>query len=94
MDMTESHSGLTELVGTKIAEVDAAGDLVFDAAAVAPLLGLAPGAFMEELRKGLVYQGHERGTDEDAGKSRVTFRYRARQSTLTVDAFGRVLDVA
>jgi hypothetical protein len=87
------QSGSAELVGRRVAEVDASGDFVFDAAAVAPLLGLAPGPFMEELRKGAVYQVHERGTEEDSGKTRVTFRYRARQSVLTVDAAGRALDV-
>ena len=68
--------------------MDASGDFVFDAAAVAPLLGLAPGPFMEELRKGAVYQVHERGTEEDSGKTRVTFRYRARSWTVVVEADG------
>jgi hypothetical protein len=92
--MTESQSRPAELVGRMVAEADASGDLVFDAAAVAPLLGLAPGSFMEELRRGVVYHVHERGTKEDIGKSRVTFRYRALQSVLTVDVAGRALDVA
>jgi hypothetical protein len=91
--MTGSRTGSAELIGRRVAKVDASGDFVFDAAAVAPLLGLAPGPFMEELRKGAVYQVHERGTEEDSGKTRVTFRYRARQSVLTVDAAGRALDV-
>ena len=92
--MTESQTGLTEIIGRKVAGHDAAGDLVFDAEAVAPLLGLAPAAFMEELRKGVVYQIHERGTEEHLGNNRVTFRYRARQSVLTVDGHGCVTDVA
>ena len=92
--MAASQSEPAELVGRMAAEVDASGDLVFDAAAVAPLLGLTPGPFMEELRKGVVYQVHERGTEEDSGKSRVTFRYRARQSVLTVDRHGPVINVA
>ena len=92
--MAQSRSGPTELIGRKVAKVDAIRELVFDAEAVAPLLGLAPGAFMEELRKGIVHQVHELGTGEDSGKARVTFRYRARQSTLTLDASGRALDVA
>jgi hypothetical protein len=84
----------TELIGRKIAELDEDGVFVFDAAVVGPLLGLAPDVFMEELRKGIVYQRHERGTGEDSGRSRVTFRYRARQVVIILDAFGRALDVA
>jgi hypothetical protein len=93
-DMTEIYSQPTELVGKRVAEVDETGDLVFNAAVVASLLGLTPDAFMEELRKGNVHQVHERGTGEDSGRTRVTFRYRVRQSILTLDALGRVLDVS
>jgi hypothetical protein len=92
--MTELQTGSTEIIGRKVAGHDAAGDLVFNAEAVAPLLGLEPAAFMEELRKGVVYQVHECGIDEDVGKNRVTFRYRACQSILTVDRHGCVTDVA
>jgi hypothetical protein len=92
--MTELQTGSTEIIGRKVAGHDTAGDLVFDAEAVAPLLGLEPAAFMEKLRKGVVYQTHESGTEEDIGKNRVTFRYRACQSILTVDRHGCVTDVA
>ena len=92
--MTVLRTGPTGIIGSKVAEVDAAGDLVFDAEAVAPLLGLTPKTFMEDLRRGILYQMYERGTDEDRGKSRVTFRHRARQAILTMDDHGRVLDVA
>jgi hypothetical protein len=47
--MTELQTGSTEIIGRKVAGHDAAGELVFDAEAVAPLLGLEPAAFMEEL---------------------------------------------
>lgn len=92
--MTESHSEPTGLVGRTIAEIDDTGGLAFDAAVVGRLFGLPPDAFMEEVRKGFVYQTHERGTDEDSGKTRVTFRYRSRQSVLTLDEVGRVLSIA
>ncbi|UEM07715.1 DUF6522 family protein (plasmid) [Skermanella rosea] len=92
--MAKLQTGLTEIIGRKVAGHDTAGDLVSDAEAVAPLLGLAPGFFMEELRKGVLYQMYERGTEEDIGRSRVTFRYRAQQSVLSMDSHGRVLDVA
>jgi len=71
-----------------------AGDLVFDAAIVGPLLGLEPGAFMEELKKGMVHQVHEQGTGVGHGRRRVTFRYRARQSVLILDALARAMHVA
>ena len=92
--MLELKTSPPEIIGKRVAEHDASGNLVFDAEAVAPLLGLEPAAFMEELRKGVVYQTHERGTEEDIGKNRVTFRYRACQSILTVDRHGCVTDVA
>ncbi|HYG89223.1 MAG TPA: DUF6522 family protein [Azospirillum sp.] len=93
MHMTEFHSGPLGLAGKKVAEFDAAGALVFDAAAVGPLLGLAPAKFMEKLGKGLIYHRHEQGIAEDCGRVRITFRYRARQSILILDAAGRVLNV-
>ena len=92
--MTVLRTGPTGIIGSKVAEVDAAGDLVFDAEAVAPLLGLEPAAFMDELRKGVVCWVHERGTEEDMGKNRVTFRHRAQRAVLTLDDHGRLLDVA
>lgn len=92
--MTETQPQPAGLLGTQVAEVDEAGDLVFDATIVGPLLGLEPGAFMEELKKGMVHQVHEQGTGVDHGRKRVTFRYRARQSVLTLDALGRAMDVA
>jgi len=74
--MTETQPQPTGLLGTQIAEVDGAGDLVFDAAIVGSLLGLEPGALMEELKKGMVHQVHEQRTGVDHGRRRVTFRYR------------------
>lgn len=91
--MTVMNSRKMDLIGRQVAEIDRAGDLVFDAALVAPFLGLAPDTFMEALRKGLIHHVHEQGTGEDSAKRRVTFRYRARQSVLTLDALGHVLDV-
>ncbi|ALJ39470.1 MULTISPECIES: DUF6522 family protein [Azospirillum] len=92
--MTETQPQPAALLGTQVAEVDGAGDLVFDAAIVGSLLGLEPGAFMEELKKGMVHQVHEQGTGVDHGRRRVTFCYRARQSVLVLDAQGHALHVA
>lgn len=91
--MTSPHSKPQTLVGTQVARRDNTGSLVFDATCVAPLLGLNPEAFMEELKRGMVYQVHELGMEEDRGRTRVTFRYRARQSVLVVDALGCALHV-
>ncbi|MCM8739331.1 DUF6522 family protein [Azospirillum sp. A1-3] len=91
--MTRSHIEQQTLVGTQVATVDSAGSLVFDATLVAPVLGLRPGAFMEELKRGMVYHVHELGVGEDSGTTRVTFRHRARQSVLILDSFGRVIHV-
>lgn len=59
-----------------------------DAAAIAPQLGLTPERFMEELRRGLVFQVTETGIGEDAGRIRLTFRYRAREFSMILDAAG------
>ena len=63
-------------------------EIVIDAATVAPRLGLTPERFMEELRRGLVFQVTEMGVGEDAGRIRLTFRYRAREFSMILDANG------
>lgn len=54
------------------------GEAIIDAEVLAPALGLSPGALRDEMREGLVYSIAEAGVDEDAGRTRLTFRYRAR----------------
>lgn len=63
-------------------------DITVDAAVVATLLGLSPTVLMTEMKRGLVYQVTERGEGADAGRYRLTFRYRAREAVLVVDADG------
>jgi hypothetical protein len=46
---------------------------------------------MAELRCGLVYQVAEKGTAGDEGRIRLTFRYRARECRIVVDASGAVV---
>jgi hypothetical protein len=46
---------------------------------------------MAELRCGLVYQVAEKGTAADEGRIRLTFRYRARECRIVVDASGAVV---
>ncbi|MCR9221951.1 MAG: DUF6522 family protein [Alphaproteobacteria bacterium] len=66
---------------------------VIDAAALAPRLGLTPTALQREMRKGLVMNSVERGEGADAGRTRVTFRYRARAWALCIEPDGRVVEV-
>lgn len=80
-----------DLIGEKIAEIGPDGSIVFDAARIAPLLGLSPSRMMAELQRGSLYQVSETGTGADAGRTRVTFRYRARQIALIIDGAGRTI---
>src|SRR5258708_11849245 len=67
------------------------GEITVDAHLIAPHLGLTPEEMMAELRCGLVYQVVERGTAADEGRIRLTFRYRARECRIVVDASGAVV---
>lgn len=67
-------------------------DVFVDAEILAAALGLSPAALMAELQAGLVYQVAERGMDEDAGRMRLTFRYRQREVRMIVDRAGYILD--
>jgi hypothetical protein len=52
--------------------------IIIDAEVLAPKLGLSAEALKGEMRKGIVYSVAETGVDEDAGRIRLTFRYRTR----------------
>jgi hypothetical protein len=58
--------------------------LTIDAILIAPLLGLAPDAFMDAIKCGAISQVAERGIDGDEGRYRVTFRYRRRRCRIVV----------
>lgn len=75
----------------KVATTDAAGDIVIDAAFLADRLGLSEGMLRQEMRRGIVYQVTERGTGEDEGRLRITFRYRARRWRGVIDRDGVLL---
>jgi Family of unknown function (DUF6522) len=51
-------------------------------------LGLSVDRLRAEMRRGVVYGVAERGVGEDAGRLRLTFRYRARSWTVAVEADG------
>jgi hypothetical protein len=58
---------------------------VVDAELVAAKLGLSPNTFWEEMKRGIVYSVVERGEGEDAGRIRLTIRYRARSWSITLE---------
>ena len=66
----------------------AEGEISMDAELLAPNLGLSAAALMEEMRKGIVFSVAETGINEDAGRTRITFRYRTRAWTVVVDPDG------
>ena len=68
------------------------GDITVDAEALAPKLGLTVEALKENMAKGLVTGVTETGEDEDAGRIRLTFRYRARVWRVVIEADGRLFE--
>ena len=67
------------------------GEITVDACLIASHLGLTPEEMMIELKRGLVYQVTEKGTAADKGRMRLTFRYRARECRIIIDAGGAVV---
>ncbi|MCC7274846.1 MAG: hypothetical protein IT561_19410 [Alphaproteobacteria bacterium] len=58
---------------------------VVEAELVAAGLGLSAGAFWRAMKRGIVYGVVERGEGDDAGRTRLTFRYRARTWSVTLE---------
>jgi hypothetical protein len=61
------------------------GGFVIDVGLVAGELGLSPDTFWQEMKRGIVYSVVERGEGEHAGCVRITFRYRARSWSITLE---------
>jgi hypothetical protein len=59
--------------------------IVIDAELVARNLGLSPAIFWREMKRGIVSGLVERGEGEDAGLTRLTFRYRGRSWSATLE---------
>lgn len=59
--------------------------IVVEAELVARKLGLSPDSFWWEIKRGIVYGVVERGEGEDAGRVRLTFRYRAQSWSVTLE---------
>ena len=68
------------------------GEIVVDAEFLAAGLGLSTELLKAEMRRGLVYSLAERGIDEDEGRTRLTFRYRARSWIVVVKPDGSLND--
>ena len=67
-------------------------EITVDAELLAPKLGLSAAALKAEMRKGGIDSVAEAGIDEDAGRTRVTFRYRTRAWTAVVESDGSVVE--
>lgn len=73
--------------------VDVNGDqIAIDAEVLAPGLGFTVEALKENMAKGRVVSVAEKGVGEDAGRTRLTFRYRARIWRVVVEADGRLIE--
>jgi hypothetical protein len=78
--------------GSAITIVD--GEITVDAELLAPKLGLSAAALQAEMRSGSIDSVAEAGIDEDAGRTRVTFRYGTRAWTAMVEPDGTVVELA
>jgi len=78
--------------GSAITIVD--GEITVDAELLAPKLGLSAAALQAEMRSGSIDSVAEAGIDEDAGRTRVTFRYGTRAWTAVVEPDGTVVELA
>jgi hypothetical protein len=63
-------------------------DITVEASYLAARFDLSVDRLREEMRRGIIYSVVERGMDEDAGRLRLTFRYRARALTVVVERDG------
>lgn len=68
------------------------GDITVDAEALASKLGLTVEALRENMAKGLVTSVAETGEDEDAGRTRLTFRYRASIWRVVIEPDGSLFE--
>ena len=68
--------------------------ITIEAGYLAAKLGLSVDLLRAEMRRGIVYGVVERGIGEDAGRLRLTFRYRARTWTAVVEPDGTLHEAA
>ena len=84
------HSAMSPVLASAITSAD--GEITIDAKVLAPKLRLSVEALKAEMRKGNVTSVAETGINEDAGRTRVTFRYRTRTLIVVVEPDGTVLE--
>ena len=63
-------------------------DVTVEASYLAARLGLSVDRLQTEMRRGIIYSVVERGMGDDAGRLRLSFRYRARAWTVVVQHDG------
>ena len=63
-------------------------DVTVEASYLAARLGLSVDRLRAEMQRGIIYSVVERGMSEDAGRLRLTFRYRAHTWTVVVQRDG------
>ena len=68
--------------------------ITIEAGYLAAKLGLSVDLLRVEMRRGIVYGVVERGIVEDAGRLRLTFRYRAHTWTAVVEPDGTLYEAA
>ena len=68
------------------------GEITIDAEALAPKLGLSTEALRQNMAMGLVMGVTETGENEDAGRTRLTFRYRSRIWRVVIEADGSLFE--
>ena len=67
-------------------------DVTVEATYLASRLGLPVDRLLAEMRRGIIYSMVERGVGDDAGRLRLTFRYRARAWTVVVERDGTLCE--
>ncbi|NIA72103.1 hypothetical protein HBA54_26275 [Pelagibius litoralis] len=77
---------MTRLPATSVIIVK--GQITIEADLLAPKLGLSVDGLKDNMVNGLVTSIAETGVGEDAGRTRLTFRYRARTWRVVVDIDG------
>ena len=70
------------------------GEITIAADLLAPKLGLSVEALKAEMRRGYVHSLGEQGILEDAGCTRLTFRYRNRSWTVVVEPDGSLVETS
>ncbi|WP_372707701.1 DUF6522 family protein [Brevundimonas sp.] len=68
------------------------GEIIIDAELLAFKLGVSAASLQAGMPKGIVSTVAETGIDEDAGRTRLTFRYRSRTWTVVVDTDGSLVE--